>query len=267
MNPKDIRRSPFQLRPVRKHTVAYLGLRKSIQQRGILQPILIRERDGYEIVDGAHRHECALDLNMEDVPVHIIDMTDEEVLEAQIIANEQRIETLDADLVKRLWKLAKTMDHNMLANRLGKSRSWLRQVCQLERLTPYTMQLLDKGKITFRQAVLLSRIPREHQEQCWGMDEPQLQHVVRTLKNEGRLPTVVDVTPYYRPIRQVIEEADSPVYAGRIILNETDGNPVEVWKAALRWAIQMDSETYERRLKKFERDRNYSTPDDDNLAD
>jgi ParB/RepB/Spo0J family partition protein len=267
MNPNSIHRSPFQLRPVRKHTVAYLGLRNSIRTHGVLQPVLVRETErGTELIDGAHRHECCLDLNL-DCPVRVVNMTDEQVLEVQVIANEQRIETLDADLVKRLWKLSKRMDHKTLANRLGKSISWLKQVCQLERLTPYSMELLDKGKLTFRQAVLLSRVPRENQEQCWGMDEAQLQHVIRCLKLEGRMPTVVGVTPYYRPIRQVVEESERPLYAGQIIMNETNGNPIEIWKAALRWAMQMDSETFGRRLKKFERERNQTSLGDGNLPD
>lgn len=264
MRTDQIRRSPFQLRPVRKNTVSYLSLRKSIERHGILQPILVRERNGFECIDGAHRLECALDLRLDEVPVHIVDMTDEEVLQVQVIANEQRIKTLDADLVKRLWTISETMDHRKLAHSLGKSLSWLKSVCQLRSLTPYTMQLLDQGRISFRQAILLARIPRENQEQCWNMTEPQLQHVVRSLKVSGQMPTNVDVTPFYRPIRHVLEESETPVYAGRIILNETNGNPVEVWKAALRWTMQMDSETYRRRLKKSERDRNYSSVVDDN---
>ena len=261
MNPKEIRRSPFQLRPVKKHTVEYLGLKRSIARHGILQPILIR--NGNEIIDGAHRHECALDLNMEDVPVHIIDMTDQEVLEAQVIANEQRVATLDAYLARRLWRICRNMDHREVASRIGKSVSWVKQVCQLERLTPATLALLDQGKLTFRQSVLLARIPRKHQEQCWSMDEPQLQYVVRKLKADGVMPTIVDVTPMYRPIRHVMDEQERPVEAGRIIMNETDQSPVEVWKAALRWAIQMDSDTYGRRLRKFEnRDDGFDLPAD-----
>lgn len=249
MDPKLLRRSPFQLRPVRKQTVEYLQLRASIKQHGILQPILVR---GTEIVDGAHRHECALDLNLPDVPTHQKDLTDAEVLQVQVIANEQRIKTLDADLVKRLWKITRDMDHRIVASKMGKSLSWIKNVCQMERLTPTSLQLFDRGKLTFRQAVLLSRIPRSYQEQCWGLDESQLQHVVRSLKVDGVMPSPQRVTPMYRPLRQVIDEFERPSDAGLIILNETDGSPVEVWKAALRWACQMDATTLARREKKFE---------------
>lgn len=258
-----IRRSPFQLRPVKKHTVAYLQLRKSIEKYGILQPLLVRETtSGLEIIDGAHRHECALDLRI-DAPIHIVKMSDVQVLEAQVIANEQRIKTLDSDIVKRLWKISKNLDHRELAASLGKSLSWLKAVCGLERLTPATLDLWNSGKFTFRQAILLSRIPRKQQHSCWFMDESQLQHVVRSLKIVGVKPSVIDVTPTYRPIQFVIDELQSPSDAGLIILNETDGRPVEIWKAALRWVLQMDKTSFNKRKKKHENlDDNFDLPTD-----
>ena len=262
MDAKLLHRSPFQLRPVRKQTVEYLQLRASIKQHGILQPVLVRITErGHEIIDGAHRHECALDLNL-DVPTHVVEMTDEQVLQVQVVANEQRIKTLDADLVKRLWKITRDMDHRIVASQMGKSLSWVKNVCQMERLTPTSLQLFDRGKLTFRQAVLLARIPRSYQEQCWGLDESQLQHVVRSLKVDGVMPSPQRVTPMYRPLRQVIDEFERPSDAGLIILNETDGSPVEIWKAALRWVCQMDAATLARREKKFE-----NLDDNSNLGD
>jgi hypothetical protein len=112
--------------------------------------------------------------------------------------------------------------------------------------------MFDLGKITFRQAVLLARVPRANQEQCWGLDESQLQYVIRSLKADGVMPSPQRVTPMYRPLQQVINEYTKPSEAGLIILNETDCSPVEVWKAALRWACQMDTDTVARREKKFD---------------
>jgi len=229
-----------------------MALRASIDKQGLLQPILIRvTHRGYEVVDGAHRLECALDLRLDDIPVLERDMTDEEVLAAQVSANVQRVKTLDADLARRLWRITKDMDHRVVANRMGKSLSWVKMVCQLERLSTKSLRLFDLGKLTFRQAVLLARIPRPHQEQCWGLSVDELRHVVRQLKTSGRINTQQSVTPMYRPILKVIDELERPTEAGRIILNDTDGSPVAVWKAALQWVLQMDRDTFERRSKKL----------------
>ena len=248
----SVRRSPFQLRPVKYHTREYIQLRNSIDRQGILQPILVRERDGgYEIIDGAHRFECACDLRMDLVPVHAVEMTDQQVLAAQISANTQRIQTLDADLARRIWKISKQLPVHELAHQLGKSVSWVKRVCGMEKLRPEIMELFDTGKVTFRKAYLLSHLPRENQMECWPLDEPELQYVVREVKASGRVPPRQEITPMYRSLQQTLEELRKPCEAGRIILNETDSSPLEVWKAALRWVTQMDDETRSRRISKL----------------
>lgn len=55
----------------------------------------------------------------------------------------------------------------------------------------------------------------------------------------------------YRSLQQTLAELDQPNIAGRLILNETDGSPVQVWKAALRWVVQMDKESQNRRISKL----------------
>lgn len=248
----SVKRSPFQLRPVKCHTREYTQLRNSIDRQGVLQPILVRERDGgYEIIDGAHRFECACDLRLESIPVLVTDMSDQEVLSAQIAANTQRIQTLDSDLARRIWRITKHIPVEEVAYKLGKSVSWVKHVCGMEKLRPQIMNLFDSGKVTFRKAYLLSHIPRDYQMECCTLDEAELQHVVRELKASGRVPPRQTISPMYRSLQQTIVEMENPTEAGRIILNETDGSPVEVWKAALRWACQMDHETKNRRISKL----------------
>lgn len=251
IDPKLLKRSPFQLRSVRKTTRAYCQLRSSVKRQGILQPILIRD---FEIVDGAHRHEVALDLRLPTVPCLRRELTDEEVLAAQVAANTQRIKTLDADLAKRLWKITKKMPIDQVAYNMGRSTSWVHKVCGLEKLTAESLELFDRGGITFRQAYLLSNIPRKYQGECLGLPEAELQHIVRELKASGRLPDRRIVSPMYRPLGSVLEEMERPNIAGRIIMNETDHSPIEIWKAALRWVTQMDGETLERREKRSRMD-------------
>ena len=55
-----IHRSPFQLRPVKKHTRAFCQLRNSISRQGILQPLLLRPP--FEIVDGASPIEVEIEV-------------------------------------------------------------------------------------------------------------------------------------------------------------------------------------------------------------
>lgn len=254
---KEVHRSPFQLRPVRVMTLEFVQLRDSIiKSKGLLQPILVRPSvrfDGYEVVDGAHRLEVYKQLKWEEIPAHIREMSDEEVLSAQVAANIQRIQTLDADLVRRLSRMAKYAPIEMIASKMGKSVSWVEQVCRFENLLPKILKLFESKQVSFRKAVLLSRLPRKYQMECLGLDEYQIRSVINRLKSEKLFeapsPTL---SPIFRQLHRVMEELEKPIEAGRVIALESNRSPVEVWKAALRWVVQLDKQSLEKRKKIFD---------------
>src|SRR5271157_6151906 len=67
-------------------------LAASIRSQGVLSPLLVRpltERS-FEIVAGARRYRAAQLAEAETVPVRIVNLTDAEALEAQLIENLQR---------------------------------------------------------------------------------------------------------------------------------------------------------------------------------
>ena len=251
----EISLSPFQLRPVRETTLEFIQLAHSIQRAGLLQAILVRPSarfGGYEVVDGAHRFTVCKNFKHETIECTVRDMTDEEVLSAQVAANIQRIRTLDSELARRLWRMSRNTDVRMIASVLGKSVAWVTQVCQMQKLKPAVLKLFDLGKISFRQAVLLARIPRKHQEECIGLDESQIKHVIRELRISGVKSDPPLLSPIYRSLQAVVEEEREPIEAGRVIVNDTDGKPISIWKAALRWVMQLDEPTKKRRIKKLD---------------
>ena len=67
-------------------------LAASIREHGVLQPLLVRPRAErrFEIVFGARRYRGAAIAERETVPVCIREMTDAQVLEAQLVENLQR---------------------------------------------------------------------------------------------------------------------------------------------------------------------------------
>jgi len=66
-------------------------LAESIRSKGILSPLLVRRENGhFEIVTGARRYRAAQRAGLREVPVHIVSMSDAEILETQIIENIQR---------------------------------------------------------------------------------------------------------------------------------------------------------------------------------
>ena len=67
-------------------------LAETIHNQGVLSPLLVRPitENGFEIVFGARRYRAAQLAEQDTVPVRIKQMTDAEVIEAQLIENLQR---------------------------------------------------------------------------------------------------------------------------------------------------------------------------------
>ena len=59
---------------------------------GLVQPIIVRpiDVDRYEVVAGARRFRAARLANMQELVAHVMDLTDEQVIEVQLIENAQR---------------------------------------------------------------------------------------------------------------------------------------------------------------------------------
>ena len=68
-------------------------LAASLRTHGLIQPITVRPNsDGYEIVAGARRFRAAHLAELTELPVRIVQLSDEQSLEWQIIENSQRVD-------------------------------------------------------------------------------------------------------------------------------------------------------------------------------
>lgn len=83
LNPKQPRRS-FSAE-------ALASLTESVRQKGVLQPVLVREHGGgYELVAGERRYRAAQLAGLDSIPVTIRELSDQESLEVALIENLQR---------------------------------------------------------------------------------------------------------------------------------------------------------------------------------
>lgn len=87
------------------------ALTASVREKGVLQPVLVRERgDNYELVAGERRFRAAQRAGLEAIPVIIRELSDKESLEIALIENLQRedlnpVEETDATLTLLSLKL------------------------------------------------------------------------------------------------------------------------------------------------------------------
>ncbi|PWT83874.1 MAG: hypothetical protein C5B57_05965 [Blastocatellia bacterium] len=101
-------------------------LMASIAEKGILEPLVVRQRgDRYQIVAGERRYQAAVQIGLRDLPVVIRDVDDTGMLELALIENLQRKDLTPFEEAEALHGLAARCGytHEDLARRLGKSRS------------------------------------------------------------------------------------------------------------------------------------------------
>lgn len=88
MSLADLSPSPYQPR-LDFDREALEALSQSVREKGVLQPLLVRERENgkYEIIAGERRFRAASMAGLTEVPVIVKSMDDKEVLEVALVEN------------------------------------------------------------------------------------------------------------------------------------------------------------------------------------
>ena len=112
-------------------------LKASIKEKGVLQPILVREKNGYyEVVAGERRLRAARALNLAEVPVIIKSVTDQEALVLALVENIQRQELNPIEEAEAFRKLIEDFQftQDSVAHSVGKDRSTISNALRLLKL-------------------------------------------------------------------------------------------------------------------------------------
>ena len=162
----DLEPSPFQPRRVFDEK-AINDLVESIRTKGVLQPLIVRAKNGgdgkYEIVGGERRWRASQLAGLREVPVIVKQFTDKEALEVALIENLQRqdLNALEeAEGYRRLMdEFANTQEE--LAQAVGKSRSHVANTMRLLGLPEKVKGYLETGKLTsgHARALLTAKEP------------------------------------------------------------------------------------------------------------
>ena len=129
-------------------------LADSIKQNGILQPILVRKVGAsYEIVAGERRYQAAKLAGLDEVPVVIREISDEDVFKLALIENLQRSNLTLLD--------EKELTQEELSKILSKSRSAITNTLRLMDLPTEVQDLLEAGRITAGHARAILAVPTE----------------------------------------------------------------------------------------------------------
>lgn len=128
-----------------------IELSENIKQYGIIQPLLVKERDGYyEIIAGERRWRAAKMAGLKEVPVIVKDISEREIVEISLIENIQREDLNpieEAQAYKRLLDEF-NLKQDEVAERVNKSRTAVTNSLRLLKLDERVQQMLIEDLIS-----------------------------------------------------------------------------------------------------------------------
>ncbi len=143
-------------------------LAKSIEEHGVIQPIVVRPNPtgGYRIIAGERRWRAARQAGLRDVPVLVKDVSDSEAMELALIENLQRE---DLDPVEEALGYRRLMDvcgytQEKAAEKVAKSRSAVANSLRILALPKDVLELLKSGVLTGGHAKAILSIPQAHMQ-------------------------------------------------------------------------------------------------------
>ncbi len=137
-------------------------LANSIQTQGLLQPIVVRPAGKkYQIIAGERRWQACRSLDMKKVPVRIMRVDDQKMLELALIENLQRSDLNaieEAKGYKRLTEMSK-LTQAQVAETVSKSRSAIANAMRLLDLPEEVQELLYNGSLSAGHARAILALP------------------------------------------------------------------------------------------------------------
>ena len=101
-------------------------LMASIAEKGIIEPIIVRQRGNrFQIIAGERRYQAAIQVGLREIPIVIREVDDNEIIEIALVENLQRKDLTAFEEAEALHALSERCryTHEDMARRLGKSRT------------------------------------------------------------------------------------------------------------------------------------------------
>ncbi len=137
-------------------------LAESIKQHCVLQPLLVRPMDsgGYQIVAGERRWRAARMAGLEEVPVFIRKLTDQQTMELALVENLQRENLNPVEEALGYKELMETYGYTQeqVARIVGKSRPAVANSLRILGLDSTTLKMVRDGEISIGHAKILAGV-------------------------------------------------------------------------------------------------------------
>lgn len=217
-----------------------MELSESIKQYGVLQPLLVKEREGYyEIVAGERRWRASKMAGLKEVPVVIRDLTDQEIVEISLIENIQRedLNPIEEALAYKRLLDEFNLKQDEVAERVSKSRTAVTNSMRLLKLDDRVQQMVIDDMITTGHArAILGIADKEKQfefaqrifdEKLSVRDvEKEVKKLQNESKNEKKEKTPID--PKLEAIYSDLENQLKGIMGTKVSINPKDNKKGKV---------------------------------------
>ena len=255
------------LRLVNRDSVEYLEMRDSIRDNGFWNSISVRpakQSGKYEIIDGLYRYTCSREVGLTTIPCIVKhNVSDDDVLAAQIQANAVRPETKPVEFarqMKRMLTRKPEMAFDELAHLIHKSPSWVRKTLGLLKLAREARKMVDRGEIPIRSAYMLAKIPQQLQkdylDQARALPSGEFRALAASVikqfteaVKQGKMEAFwcSDFKPqaHLRSLRDIQTEVQQQEIGALLVTAEQCKTSADGFYAALRWAMHLDRQSIE----------------------
>jgi ParB family chromosome partitioning protein len=135
-----------------------INLSKSFAKNGIIQPIIVRKADRssdvFEIIAGERRYRASKMAGLTEIPAIVKDVSNSKALEFAIIENIQRSDLSAIEEGRGYKQLIDEFGYTQekVANKLGKSRSYVANIVRLLSLPKEVQKMVAEGLISSSHA-------------------------------------------------------------------------------------------------------------------
>jgi ParB family chromosome partitioning protein len=212
-------------------------LADSIREQGIVQPLIVRERNGnFELIAGERRWRAAQLLNLPEVPVIVRQADDRAVLELALIENLQRENLNPIEEAHGYAQLADQfqLTQEEIAAKVAKSRTVVANALRLLKLPAPVQKLIREGRLSVGHAKVILGLSDEKKQQLAaervikeGLNVRQTEGLVAKLLKRGSRQTEAKLesvaTPAGDPHVAEIEDRLREVFATKVQLRYAEG--------------------------------------------
>jgi ParB family chromosome partitioning protein len=180
--------NPFQPRTHIDET-ELLELTASIEASGLLQPVIVRPRNGkYELIAGERRWRAVQRLGWPKIPAVVKDVDDPTLLTLALIENLQRDDLSPIDEASGYQRLGEEFElaQAEIARLVGRDRSTIANLLRLLKLPEEIKQQIQEGKLSEGHARALLSVSDETQQLALAKQAAEEGWSVRELENRTR---------------------------------------------------------------------------------